>query len=684
MVSVTRRPRSRLELITATATLLCIVPPAVANAAVSNRELVEVTDVDSLSVSPDGRFVVFRTVRADVGRNSHVLRWHSVDLEDGTVRDIGSGGDPIYLDPGSIQPESPVWPADGQSIIARALIDGAVGLWRVDLKGAGMAALVVPDSDVEDYSATADGRALVYKVGPSREEIRRAESQEYDSGILVDSSVDLAQNLFRGGSINGRMSTQRLVGYWYVRNGLLWRAPRQQRRFDLLTGADAAVGPPEPVPPFEAPASRPPSQSRSARGDLAEAVWDGRKGMVSVTIGNGQKLSCPDPICSSTRVAALVWRPGSADLVITFIDRERRQSLYFWSTQANSLREIAAADGLLSGGRRHMFPCVISAAAAFCVAASPASPPSVERIDLASGERRVLFDPNPGLRSLYRPTVRYLRWDIGRGRDAAGVLMQMARPTDGPAPLYINYYSCEGFLRGGEGDEWPISELLQAGFAIACINQVPSTGRQDAVDYYRTGLEAVRALIDRLSGEGIVDRSKVAMGGLSFGSEVALWTAVNSKALAALSIASGQSEPTKFWMDSLPGSDRARLTQEAWGLGRPEETPSRWKLVSPALNAGKIDVPILFQLPEQEARMIPELYARLDLAAVPTELYAFPDESHLKLQPRHRLAVYERNLDWFRYWLQDYRDPDRAKAEQYRRWDALKARWRSAVKSTAP
>lgn len=652
-----------------------LLPQTAARAGISNRELVEVTDFDSLGVSPDGRFAVFRTVRADVGRNSYILRWHSVDLSDGTVRDIGSGGDPIYLDPGSVQPEAPVWAEGGRKIIFRAHADGAVGLWQADVTGERAAPLLVRDADIEDYSASDGGRAIVYKVGPSRDEIRRAEQSEYDSGILVDSSVDLSQNLFRGGSINGRMSTQRLVGYWYIRDGLLWRSPRQQRRYDLLTGADTTVGLPQPVGPFEAPASRPPSQSRSAGGDLAEAAWDGKIGRVSVTFANGQKLSCQDPICASTRVAALAWRAGSADLVITFMDRERRQSLYLWSTQSDRLRKITASDGLLSGGRRHMHPCAVSAAAAFCVAAGPATPPRVARIDLGSGERQILFDPNDGLRAAYRPIVRYLRWDIGGGRDAAGVLMLPAQPANGPAPLYVNYYSCEGFLRGGEGDEWPVTELLDAGFVVACINAVPSTGPQDAVAEYRAGLSSVRALVEKLSGEGIVDPSKVAMGGLSFGSEVAMWTAMNSKLLAAVSIASGQSEPTKYWMDSLPGSDRAKAVRAVWGLGAPEETPSRWKLVSPAFNAEKIRAPILFQLPEQEARMIPELYARLSLETVPTELYAFPDEAHIKLQPRHRLAVYERNLDWFRYWLQDYRDPDPHKADQYRRWDQLRQQW---------
>jgi hypothetical protein len=51
----------------------------------------------------------------------------------------------------------------------------------------------------------------------------------------------------------------------------------------------------------------------------------------------------------------------------------------------------------------------------------------------------------------------------------------------------------------------------------------------------------------------------------------------------------------------------------------------------------------------------------------------------LKVEPRHRLAVYERNLDWFRYWLQNYRDPDKAKAAQYDRWDKLKAAWNAST-----
>lgn len=662
----------------ASASGACLLAATGVRAGISNRELVEVTDIDSLGVSPDGRFAVFRTVRADVGRNSYNLRWHSVDLSDGTARDIGSGGDPIYLDPGSVQAETPVWAEAGRKVIFRALVDGAVGLWQADVTGERAAPLLVRDADIESHSAADGGRAILYKVGPSRDDIRRAERSEYDSGILIDPSVDLSQNLFRGGSINGRMSTQRLVGYWFIRDGLLWRSPRQQRRLDLSTGADTPIGSPKAPPPVTLPSEPPPLQAKSEHGDLATASWDGVKGSLTATLATGEKLSCGDALCGSAHVSALVWRPASRDVLVTFTDRERQQSLHLWKTKENELHKLTSADGLLSGGRRSMFPCAVSAAAAFCVAAGPASPPKFERIDLETGERKVLFDPNTEMRSVYHPAVRYLRWSFAPGRDAAGVLLQGSPTSSWHVPLYLNYYLCEGFLRGGEGDEWPIPKLLDAGFAVACINSVPSFGPQDAIADDRTAQDAVSALIAKLSAEGIVDPSKVAMGGLSHGSEIAMWIASHSRLLAALSISSGQFEPGNYWTGAIPGSDQPDILRKVWGLGAPDETPDRWRLVSPALSAERIESPVLFQLPEQEARRIPELYARLARRGTPTELYAYPDEAHIKVQPRHRLAVYERNLDWFRYWLQDYRDPDPAKAQQYERWAQLRTRWLSS------
>jgi dipeptidyl aminopeptidase/acylaminoacyl peptidase len=57
------------------------------------------------------------------------------------------------------------------------------------------------------------------------------------------------------------------------------------------------------------------------------------------------------------------------------------------------------------------------------------------------------------------------------------------------------------------------------------------------------------------------------------------------------------------------------------------------------------------QLPEQEYRYNLELFGRLSASKTPVEMYIYPGEPHIKFQPRHKLAVYERNLAWFERWL---------------------------------
>jgi hypothetical protein len=55
------------------------------------------------------------------------------------------------------------------------------------------------------------------------------------------------------------------------------------------------------------------------------------------------------------------------------------------------------------------------------------------------------------------------------------------------------------------------------------------------------------------------------------------------------------------------------------------------------------------------------------------DLYVFPDEPHQKFQPRHKLAAYQRNIDWFRFWLQGYENPAPSKKAQYARWRLMRS-----------
>src|SRR5690606_19459247 len=166
---------------------------------------------------------------------------------------------------------------------------------------------------------------------------------------------------------------------------------------------------------------------------------------------------------------------------------------------------------------------------------------------------------------------------------------------------------------------------------------------------------------------------------LSFGSEVTLWVAMRSGLLAAASVASPNCTPIYYMLNRTKGDMFLTGLREVWGLGPPEETPERWKLLSPVYNLDNIHIPILFQMPEEEYLYGMDYIAPL-MQSGRADLYVFPDEPHRKFQPRHMLAAYERNLDWFRFWLQGVEGASTTKSGQYDRW----RRMRSTAAITGP
>ena len=645
-----------------------------ANAGPTVPELVEVSDVTGLSASPSGRMVAFRVDRASLGRNSYQLDWYVADLEAGATRRIADGGGPIEGGAEPLAVDTPAWSPDERFVYFRALVDGAIGIWRAAVDGSGSRPVVSADADVEKVAASEDNSSLIYTLGPSRAESERAERSEYDDGVLVDGSVDLNQNLYRCGWVNGRLASQRLTGQWYSRAGLLWRAPRQRHRLDLQSLATTELGPDMP------PATQP--LTPAALGTVVSLEQGGRptarvrrqaeRSTIEVD-WSGKVVLCEAAACRESPIVALAWRPSSDELAFTTQDANYRQSLHLWDVARGTARTVVRAEGLIAGSRDNARPCVLTSLSAICVTASAAAPPRLETIDLSSGARTVLFDPNATLRQRAKPRVEQLSWTLADGRAASGTVLVPATAAAAPAPLFVTYYACPGYLRGGVGDEFPLAPLADAGFVVACLNMVRDDG-VDMVAGYRAGLESVETLVEDLTERGWIDPSRTGMGGFSHGSEVTMWVAMNSHLLAAAAIASPQFTPSDYWRNALPGHDFTGVLDAFFGLASPDDVPERWRLVSPALNTERIEAPLLMQMPENEARAQAEIYARLALTSTPVELYAFPDENHIKFQPRHRLATYRRNLDWFRFWLQGYVDPDPAKAEQYRRWEAMRTK----------
>ncbi|AZS19176.1 Atxe2 family lasso peptide isopeptidase [Caulobacter sp. FWC26] len=619
---------------------------------VSIRDLVQIVDISSLSLSPDGRQVAFRQQASSLDRNSKDLSWWVADLH-GPARPrlIGDGGQALWTHAGTLNGEPAQWSADGLGLFYRALIDGEVQVWRASIDGRVPQAVTKDAADVVSISVNADGSGLTYEVGATRADILAAERASRDAGVRIDASVDPAQNLFEAVEINGRLAAQRLTGKWFQRAGLLASTPLTTKSvaLDHTSPADSAALPPP------------------------RATFEIKAGTLTVRGADQSPMSAPHNWPLGRAIWA-AWRPGHDQLVVAMGDPARRQSLYLWDLTQKRVQRLIQSPGLLSGGEPST-PCALAVSEAVCVEQSPEQPPRLVAINLETGANRALAEPNATLRLKPPVAPRVLSWMTADGTHVTGQFFEPPRRTGRRAPLFINYYLCEGYLRGGVGDEYPFALLAQAGIASLCINKVSPPGEgYDAAADYRLATSAISSAIAMLDHEGVIDPRKVGMGGFSFGSEVTMWVAIHTDLLAATAIASTQIEPAYYWLNGAPGRDNHAVLAKSWGLGAPEDTPQRWKLLSPAMNADSLHAPLLMQLPEQEYRLSFELFARLAQTTTPVELYVFPNEPHNKTQPAHKLSTYQRNLDWFRFWLLEESDPDPKKADQYARWREMKAR----------
>lgn len=662
----------------------------------SPRRLLEVSDLGNPVISPDGQSVAFRVEQASIERNTYDTIWYvqRLDGQSGPRR-VSDGGVPLreYVT-GLVLPSPAVWSPDGRWIYYRARIDGRVSVWRAAADGSKALEVVSDAADVREFSLSADGRTLAYSVGATREEVIAAEESEYDHGVRIDETVVIAGGLFRSNKLDGRLATQRFLGDWFSTGPLLTQVPEQWKAVDLPSMVTRSLA--ASVVPARRPAATDLPRGIPTPDKLARHPGDGRIAVVLPaadgdaggvhSAGSGlaviassrssHLLRCKDALCRQQTISDLQWRPGSNEVLFTVTERGkgRAQSIYGWDVATDTVRPVVQSDGLVSGSQRHWdVPCALSADTLVCVAAEADRPPRLEVIDVASGVRRILFEPNKGLETDIAATVpaTLIRWEDERGREFTGHFFEARGSGVGdPPPLFVTFYACQGFLRGGVGDEWAFASLAEHGISALCINGLHRF-EADFVERHDQGRAAVESVVAYLSAKGRIDRSRVGMGGLSYGSEVTLWTLAHSDVLTAASVSGVSVTPSYYLYNSLRDAFSVNLDR-MWQLGAPEQTPERWREISPVFHLDRIRAPILFQLPEQEYRMTLD-YALPLVRKRQGDMYVFPEESHIKFQPRHKLAVYERNIDWFRFWLQGYEDPSPMKAGQYRIWRRMKA-----------
>jgi dipeptidyl aminopeptidase/acylaminoacyl peptidase len=98
-----------------------------------------------------------------------------------------------------------------------------------------------------------------------------------------------------------------------------------------------------------------------------------------------------------------------------------------------------------------------------------------------------------------------------------------------------------------------------------------------------------------------------------------------------------------------------------------------WREESPGFNLDKVCAPTrLVSITDPILISEWEWFAAARAQHKPVELVLIQDGSHMLEKPRDRYIAMQGIVDWFRFWLQDYVDPDPAKHADYERWQGFK------------
>jgi hypothetical protein len=288
---------------------------------------------------------------------------------------------------------------------------------------------------------------------------------------------------------------------------------------------------------------------------------------------------------------------------------------------------------------------------------------------------RVLWDPNPRLKNIELGEASVYAWKDKEGRDQKGGLYKPSNYRAGRRyPLVIQTH-------GFPGSEFKPSGFFTTAFAARALAgagivvlQLGERGCPFATpDQGPCAVSHYKAAADQLVSDGMVDPERIGVIGYSAScfTVMEMITTGSSLHIKAASITDGT---MKDYFQYMLQPDRESVEANSV-IGAPPfgEGLQQWLKRSPGFNLDKINTPLMvIGLGPASLLAMWQPYAGLHYLNKPVDLIMLNTDAHILTNPAVRMASQGGSVDWFRFWLQDYEDPDPAKGEQYARWRDLR------------
>ena len=318
-------------------------------------------------------------------------------------------------------------------------------------------------------------------------------------------------------------------------------------------------------------------------------------------------------------------------------------------------------------------------------------PPDLFAVNTRGGPISLLTNLNPEYGGIALGQVEEVEWTNRYGSHCHGKLIKpvnyeagrryplviMANDTDGPFfisdAVYTTAFAPQLRERG-----FPVLLAKYSGADKEPVNQFPGS-----MSFAYDWMNMQESAIDLLAKRGLADKNNVGIVGFSRTSWLTDFTLTYSayKFAAASSADSG----TYTYGGYFRYNNSARMKSWDEQLGGPPygDTLRNYLEYAVPFSADKVRAPLLMEYTGDVSSAF-EFFDSLARQGKAVELYSYPKGAHPLDTPFERLASLQRNVDWFRFWMQGFEgkapdyDPD-----QYVRWPKLREqqRWNDRMRA---
>lgn len=687
---------------------------------ISSEMIVEMREITSVSRSPDGARAVVGIVHPDPRTNTIELSWVIVSLQGNPKPIFIPAGEEIFDtgQAGGMLTFQVQWSPDGQWFYYLRRDGQEVQLWQSDLHGKVARQLTHSKSDLVGLSASEDPNELLVQLAPERELLNKAEDQESREGILYDDhviggfpltrtipSIDRWRNIRR--MEDGKWAPPGWTGtttavFDIRRNSLI---PQTHSAIDGLPQA-ARIGAMK-VCRMNCVASHAYRATSVALSTGSAAHPDMYTGLYVLQLEPNlvagktaiSPMRCTIAECAANRISVIGWAEDESEVYFVTDPQEGQFStrfpgqaaMYAWNPKLNRVRLIYDGGGqiyTLVGLKKSGLASVpIIDHVAVVIVDSPDEPPKLIAINLLTAVSRTLLDPNSELRTLTHGHASWHTWPTKSRYPGRGIIVLPDNyQPDHQYPLVVTTYFCgHGFLHGGNSDNAPEFVAAHLGFMAICVD-VPAeeidAQEPDLSRSYPLACESVASLIADQVKAGTIDATRVGLTGQSFGGDFGTYCLAHglgkdpAHGIAAAAFRSGSiTEPVIWDLFDTAAWFRNPVTgvYARFGLGDPHrDTAGRWNELSVANKAADINTPVLIQASDTEYLTSLPMWSAMRDAEKAVEMHVFPEAPHRLMHPAQQWMNFERQIDWFRFWLKDEEDDAPSKQTQYVRWRHLR------------